>query len=97
MHDGQPVLDNEGLQRMHTEEALAQPELEEVCMHKVEGQSKMSEKSPAMITTLVHYLKYSGATDDTDKMLAGDVWTVSGVDEYMQAYIDQLWYVEGHA
>eukprot|EP00957_Ditylum_brightwellii_P133393 10170393-Ditylum_brightwellii.AAC.1 len=78
MHDGQPTLDNKGLQRMHTEEAFSQPEVEEACMHKVEGQSRISEKSPAMVTPLVHYLEYSGVTDDTNKLLAGDVWTAPG-------------------
>eukprot|EP00957_Ditylum_brightwellii_P131230 10008906-Ditylum_brightwellii.AAC.1 len=96
IHDGQSTLDNKGLQRMHTEEALARLEVEEACMHKVEGQCRMSEKSPTMVTPLVHYLEYSGATDDTDKMLAGNVWTLSGIGEYIQAYLYQLQYIEGH-
>eukprot|EP00957_Ditylum_brightwellii_P038519 2911275-Ditylum_brightwellii.AAC.1 len=97
MRDGQPALDNKGLQWMHTDEAFSQPEVEEACMHKVEGQSRVSEKSPAIVTPLVHYLENSGVTDDTNKLLTGNIWKVPGIDEYTQAYLDQLWYVEGHA
>eukprot|EP00957_Ditylum_brightwellii_P114493 8729893-Ditylum_brightwellii.AAC.1 len=50
----------------------------------------MSEETPPMVSPLVDYLGYTGITDYADKILQGTAEKLDGINEYTQAYLDQL-------
>eukprot|EP00957_Ditylum_brightwellii_P123035 9380867-Ditylum_brightwellii.AAC.1 len=54
----------------------------------------MAEYSPPMTAPLVNYLEYSGTTAATDRILAGDIHKMEGINPYTEAYLEQLQTVE---
>eukprot|EP00957_Ditylum_brightwellii_P100130 7630682-Ditylum_brightwellii.AAC.1 len=64
-------------------------------MKEVDRRSGMSEETPPMVSPFVDYLGYTGITDDADMILQGTAEKLDGIDEYTQAYLEQLRAVDG--
>eukprot|EP00957_Ditylum_brightwellii_P201641 15326568-Ditylum_brightwellii.AAC.1 len=64
-------------------------------MEEVAQRSRMSEESPPMQPPLIEFLEYNGITDYADQILTGTAPPVHGIDEYTQAYMNQLVSVKG--
>eukprot|EP00957_Ditylum_brightwellii_P013422 1013617-Ditylum_brightwellii.AAC.1 len=54
----------------------------------------MAEDSPPMTAPLMNYLKYSGTAATAERILAGDIPKMEGINLYTEAYLQQLPTVE---
>eukprot|EP00957_Ditylum_brightwellii_P181836 13852542-Ditylum_brightwellii.AAC.1 len=88
--EGRRIVDKRGSPIMTQVDAHGKNQVENACMTEVAKISRMAEYSPPMTALLVNYLKCSGTTAATDRILAGDIPKMEGIDPYTEAYLQQL-------
>eukprot|EP00957_Ditylum_brightwellii_P171016 13018455-Ditylum_brightwellii.AAC.1 len=92
--EGRGIVDERGSPIMTQVDIHGKNQVESACMTEVAQRSRMAEYSSPMTAWLVNYLEYSGTTVAADRIFAGDIPKVEGIDLYTEAYLQQLQTVE---